>query len=105
MAFPPQQDHRIPLEAAAALARRYRDSHPQGVEKAVLFPRDVFERLLNQPGAAGIRLYYGQEAQGGPLRLVAVAVDSNGDDLVTGEIDDFGMPCPPFCSGDNALNR
>jgi hypothetical protein len=104
MAFPPQRDHRIPLEAAAALTRRYRNSHAKDTERAVLFPRDVFERLLNLPGARGIRFYYGQDTDGGPTRLVAVAVDESGNDIVTGELDDFGAPCPPFCSSDNPLN-
>ncbi|HET9514631.1 MAG TPA: hypothetical protein VFO95_11945, partial [Gemmatimonadales bacterium] len=59
---------------------------------------------LNQPGARGIRFYYGEESEGESTRLVAVAVDENGNDIVSGELADFGIPCPPFCSGENELN-
>jgi hypothetical protein len=103
MPFPPKRDHRIPLAAAAAMTKRYRDE-ATGAETAQMFPREVIETLLSQPGAFGTRFYFGREAAGGPIRLVAVAVDSQGNDLAGGEIIDFGFPCPPWCSGDNQLN-
>ena len=103
MPFPPRREHQIPLAAAAAMTRRFRDE-AKGGETAQLFPREVIERLLSQPGAYGIRFYFGRENAGGPNRLVAVAVDSDGNDMTAGEVMDWAFPCPPFCSFTNDLN-
>jgi hypothetical protein len=103
MPFPPKQNHRIPLEAAAALTRRYRNE-AKGGEIAQMFPREDLESLLSQAGAAGIRFYFGRASDGGPLGLVAVAVDKDGNDMTGSVLIDYGFPCPPFCSSTNPLN-
>jgi hypothetical protein len=102
MAFPPPRDHRIPLAAAGALTRRFRDEGPKGAETAQMFPREVIESLLSYPKAKGIRFYFGRETDS--TTLIAVAVDEEGNDLVGSEISDFGFPCPPWCSSANPLN-
>lgn len=103
MPMPPQRDHRIALDAAAALTRRFRDQNP-GAVRAGMFPRDVFDRILAQKGCAGIRMYYGRDDKG-EQALVLVGVDANGNDMTTGELDDFQFPCPPFCDdGGSVLN-
>lgn len=104
MPFPPQREHRISLERAAEMTRRHRNGRPGKGELAQMFPREVLERLLSQPGAMGIRFYFGRETDEGETRLVAVAVDQDANDMTAGEIDDFGFPCPPVCSGGNELN-
>jgi hypothetical protein len=68
-----------------------------------MFPREVYDRLLAQPGCAGIRMYYGLDDQG-KSAMVLVGVDKDGNDMVNGELDDVHYPCPPFCDGTNALN-
>ncbi|MEO7648411.1 MAG: hypothetical protein ABIV11_09270, partial [Gemmatimonadaceae bacterium] len=74
MPFPPKRDHSIPLAAAAALTKRYRDGAGKGAQRASMFPRDVFETLLAQAGCAGIRMYYGQ-GEAGAREIVLVGVD------------------------------
>ena len=103
MAFPPERNHKVSLEAAAALTKGYREVAPQGSPRGSLFPRDVFERLLAQPKCAGIRIYYGRNERR-EHELVLVGVDDNGDDMITAELFDFGVPCPPYCGGGNVLN-
>jgi hypothetical protein len=103
MAFPPERNHKVSLEAAAVLTRGFRDVAPQGSPFGSLFPREVFERLLAQPGCAGIRIYYGRNERR-EHELLLVGVDGTGDDMTTGELFDFGMPCPPYCGGGNVLN-
>ena len=103
MPMPPPQEHKIPLDDAAALTRRYRESVAKGTELAGMFPREVYERLLAQPGCAGIRLYHGRKADGKPA-MVLVGVDEDGNDMVNGELDEEHFPCPPYCDGTNALN-
>lgn len=103
MPFPPERNHKVTLEAAAALTRGYRDVAPKGSPVAAMFPRNVFERLLAQPGCAGIRIYYGRNDRR-EHELLLVGVDGAGDDMTAGELFDFGVPCPPYCGGDNVLN-
>lgn len=103
MPFPPQRDHRIPLEAAAALTKRYRAAADPGAQRASMFPREVFEALLAQPGCAGIRMYNGQ-TEGGSRETVLVGVDSDGNDMTSAQLFDASIPCPPYCGGDNTLN-
>ena len=103
MPFPPRQDHKIPLAEAAAMTKRHRDNSP-AAEKAHMFPREVFEALLKNPKVSGIRLYHGR-GQDGKGSMIAVGVDSDGNDILdAGEIYDRGYPCPPFCTGAGGLN-
>ena len=102
MPFPERRNHRIPLSAAAAMTQRFRDG-AKGAVQGHMFPREVIESLLNQPGAYGIRFYFGT-GDDGATGLVAVAVDSDANDLSNGEVYDFGFPCPPWCGGGSALN-
>ena len=102
MPMPPSRDHRIPLQAAAALTRRYRDADP-GAQRAGMFPRDVFEQLLAQDGCSGIRIYYGREADK-KSALVLVGVDAEGNDMTAGELAEFQFPCPPYCSDGSVLD-
>jgi len=102
--LPPQQNHKIPLAEAAAMTKRHRDGSPQGTERAQMFPRDVFEKLLSNPNAKGIRLYHGRSGDGKGT-MIAVAVDGDGNDILAdGDIFDRGFPCPPFCTGAGGLN-
>ena len=103
MPFPPRKEHKITLAEAAELTRRHRDERGGGAEKATLFPRDVFEALLQNPKVKGLRLYHGRNP-GGDSATIVVGVDADGNDLLDGEIFDRGFPCPPVCSGTNSLN-
>ena len=50
--------------------------------------------------------YFGIENVGGSqnMKLFAVGVDANGDDLYNGLILDHSVPCPPMCGKPNPLN-
>jgi hypothetical protein len=103
MPFPPKRDHRIPLAAAAALTRRYREHAGPNAEKAGAFPKEDVQQVLDQSGAVGLRIYFGRSEQG-QTDLILVGVDSDGNDLTQGVLMDLSFPCPPFCGGDDALN-
>lgn len=104
MAFPPNQDHKIPLAEAAAMTKRYRDGVAKGAEIAQMLPRAVYESLLKNPKVHGVRTYYAR-ATDGKLQVVVVGVDADGNDLLdNGGIIDRGFPCPPVCGVANALN-
>lgn len=101
MPFPPKQDHRISLADAAALTKAHRANAGKEI-KGEMWPRDVFEALLAQPGAAGIRIYHGRGTDGAK-HLVMVSVDSTGADMTSGTIMEQGMPCPPWCDAASPL--
>ena len=98
MPFPPKRDHTIPRAAAAALTRRYRESAGEGAQLATMFPRDVYERILGQPGCAGIRAYHGR-GEKGESHTVLVGVDADGNDLMDAFLAEYGLTCPPYCGG------
>lgn len=103
MPFPPERNHKVSLEGAAALTRGYREVAPKGAPIAAMFPRDVFERLLAQPGCAGIRIFSGRNERR-DHELVLVGVDQNGNNMTQGELFDFSLPCPPYCGDPDVLN-
>ena len=98
MPFPPPRVHSISRAAAAAMTRRYRAAPDKGPQLAFMFPRDVYERLLAQPGCAGIRAYEALDEKG-ERQAVLVGVDKNGDDMMDGMLFDLSFPCPPYCGG------
>ena len=102
MALPPR-NHRISLAEAAAHTKRHRDAKVSEI-KAGAFRRDQVLELLNQAGCVGLRIYYGRDTAGAP-NLVLTGIDSADSDLTGGVILELQFPCPPFCGGDNQLNR
>lgn len=104
----------LTLEQAGQWTRRSREQSEHAV-KGHCFSRQTLEQLLNQPGAAGIRFYYGRDEQNAP-KLVAVATDADDQDILGGVASframdeaagsnvDTGTPCPPCCSTENPLN-
>jgi hypothetical protein len=103
MPLPPPQDQHIPLDAAAALTRRFRQSVAPADVKACLYLRQYLDELLAQPGIAGVRLYFARSAAG-QNSLVMVGVDQDGSDVTGGTILFNHFPCPPFCDTGSALN-
>ncbi|HET6947705.1 MAG TPA: hypothetical protein VFJ45_07825 [bacterium] len=102
MALPPFRDHRIPPTDAAALTRRHREDRPQAHRGGMFHAKAVLD-LLAQQGCAGLRYYFGRNADGTPT-LVLVGVDSTGDDMATGTVLEWSFPCPPFCTASNDLS-
>ncbi|MEO6067000.1 MAG: hypothetical protein ABJB33_10615 [Gemmatimonadota bacterium] len=102
MAFPPKKDHRIPLAQAVAMTKAHRANTAKGDPNAGMWPRDVFETLLAQPGAAGIRIYHGRGTDGAK-HMVMVAVDATGDDMTSATIMEQEFPCPPLCPVNSPL--
>jgi hypothetical protein len=96
---PHPQGHGIPLEEAAAMTRRYRES----MHKGGLFLRADVDALLAQAECTGLRFYYGRGVNGEDT-LILVGVDKEGNDMVNGVLLDGSFPCPPFCGGGNSLN-
>ena len=99
-AFDPARDHLISREEAAGLVLRFQARTDAGEHVASAFNRSAFERLLDQPGAAGIRIYRAQHEDGSPT-MVMVAVDAEGVDLddPSCRFAQNSHDCPPDCAG------
>lgn len=97
-AFDPNRDHRITRGEAASLVQAFLSSAKTGDHRASAFNRNAFEQLLAQPGAAGIRIYRAQHADGSPT-MVLVAVGVSGEDIAgtAAVFIQLGSDCPPFC--------
>jgi hypothetical protein len=99
----PDRDHRISLDAAAALTKRYRDAAGKDPPKAGAFHADQVMKLLQQPGCAALRIYYATKDDGEP-GFVLVGVDANDKDMTGGILLEICFFCPPFCGDGSALN-
>lgn len=101
--LPKDHDHKISLEAAAALTRRYRqDGKLRSGDSGAFLGKQVQE-LLAQPGCVGMRIYRARNDEGFDTSVL-VGVDEKGDDMVGGILLEFELKCPPFCGDANSLN-
>ena len=115
----PEHSHAISLEKAKSMTAMYRANREiilsapnQGRDILPLsetFSREAFDHLLATPRCAGIRIYYGMDADL-KMHAVIVAVDETNTDLLADSggqdamsssdepvIIDEGQRCPPIC--------
>ncbi len=91
----------ISSKDAGALTAEFRANFPTQ-KKGYFFGKNKIQILASQTGTKGLRIYFGQDANG-KLTLVLVAADASGNDNMN-NILDTGVGCPDLCSTDNALN-
>lgn len=86
----------ITMAEAVAWTGTYQATHPGGL-KSVYFSADVFQALLKQTGAAGIRIYNATNSDGKNC-FVLVGATADGD-LAEGQdiAYDKGLCCPDTC--------
>jgi hypothetical protein len=101
MSFTGNEGEQISLEKGAELTARYRSNHPDST-KGMFVGREHIEAIFAQGGCKGLRMYLGQNTDGG-MELVIVGADSNGDDMLN-IIVDKTVKCPTVCGGTNVLN-
>ena len=105
MSFDGHEDHRISLAEGAEFTARYRAQMSPGQIKGGFFGRDALLTLLSQEDCAGIRYYYGLDADGQQV-LVLAGVDTRGNDQIGEGFScmEKSKPCPPDCGAANILN-
>ncbi|HEV8600827.1 MAG TPA: hypothetical protein VGQ69_15805 [Gemmatimonadales bacterium] len=99
----PARNHRISLDAGAAITRRYREGAGPNPMKAGAFHATQVRELLDQPGCVALRIYYGRQDNGDPA-FVLVGIDANDKELTGGIMLEVCFLCPPFCGDGSALN-
>jgi hypothetical protein len=70
----------ISHETAADFVKAFEQAHPDE-NRGYHLGRNIIEKILAQPGCAGIRFYYGLNEEG-QKTLVYVGMDADGKDLV-----------------------
>ena len=60
------------------------------------FGKDVVEKIMKQPGCAGVRVYYSKKTNA-KSGFMFVGVDKNGKDLLPIVLAGPTNLCPPFC--------
>lgn len=95
--FTGKENHLITLEDASELVTNYRATASEDAGLGGFVGKETIQRLINQEGAVGIRIYYGKDAEGGN-HLVLIGTDERGNDLLHGEIAQYLMFCPPWCN-------
>jgi len=96
MPFSGNENHDIDLNEAITLTKAYRDFTTADAIRAVYFSKSGIEKLLNQSGCVGIRVY--NALKDGKHTFVITGVTEDENDIVDGNICEDGLPCPPFCS-------
>ncbi len=98
------ENHVITLDQAVKYVQNFKNFPAAPTIKSLYFGKNIFDKILSQPGCVGIRCYYGK-ADDGTSNLVLVGVDGGGNDITSGILGDIGWPCPPFCGAPSQLNR
>jgi hypothetical protein len=94
-------DHHISLTDAIALTTRARNAQLLSVH-AWQFDRTAIDQLLAQEGVSGIRMYIGLSVENVP-NLILVGTNSDNQDMTSGYLAEYGLPCPPFCDDGSVL--
>jgi hypothetical protein len=100
--FTGHENHDIPIADAAVMTKLYRSSVPTGSRKGGFFSNDAIQSLLTG-AAVGIRYYHGINSRGEPV-IILIGVDANENDITTGNVLEFAIPCPNQCGANNVLN-
>jgi len=87
MSFTGHEDHKISFSEGAEFTARYRAQMGHDQTKGGFFGKDALTTILAQQGCVGIRFYYGLDADGKQVMVLA-GVDANENDLIG---DDFLM--------------
>jgi len=103
MAFNGSEGKQVTLNEASAWTENFRDTISTGDTLGHFFGKDIINKILDQPGCMGIRIYYGLE-ENGAKNLVLAGVIANEDDLVNGVLAEYAVRCPNNCSSANVLN-
>lgn len=103
MSFTGDEAEEFPLSTAAEWTANYRTANPDG-RLGHFFGKTIINRILEQPGCLGIRVYYALDADG-KQQMIMVGADANENDLHNGIIAEMSRPCPPFCPNSSPLRE
>jgi hypothetical protein len=94
----------ITLAEATKLTCDFRKTYSQAI-KAHLISAANIQRILEQSGCTGLRIYNGFDEITGKITPVIVGTDVNNNDLYNGVIMDRTIPCPSCCDSSSPLSQ
>ena len=103
MAFTGDEAEEFPLDTAAEWTANYRNASP-GAVKAHFIGRDLINKMLEQDGCMGLRIYYALDEKG-DKQLIIFGADKDENDLYNGIIAEKAIKCPPDCPKGSPLNE
>ncbi len=103
MAFTGNESHDITLAEASEWTANYRASISTGETIAHYFGKTAIQNIMNQSNCVGIRIYYALD-NAGAKQIIAVGVNSDGNDLYNGLLAERTIKCPQDCPSANPLN-
>jgi hypothetical protein len=89
-------NHDVTIGQAQQFIQSYQSEPGAPRAKALYFERNIYDKILAQPGCVGIRQYFARN-EAKEVTLVLVGVDSNGNDMINGIIGEGAQACPPLC--------
>lgn len=96
--------HEVTKDSAKKFIANLKKDAMQMKTKGGMFYREVFDKMLAQPGVIGVRYYYAKMDDGTPT-IVLVAVDSLGKDMTGAVIAEKTYPCPPYCDLESIIGQ
>jgi hypothetical protein len=102
--FTGEEHHQVTSDQAARWTAEYQKTMGDGALVAGYFGKNIFEKILSQEEAVGIRIYKAKHDNGDEV-LVLVGVDGKGNDIVSGVVGENIIPCPPFCGGFDVFTK
>lgn len=92
----------ITLQEGKDYIANFGKKYPEEV-KGFFMGKNNINKVLEQEGCIGIRIYNGYEATEQRMNQVFVGVDASGSDMTEGVILDRSYPCPSYCDAKSLL--
>lgn len=98
--FTGKENHAITVAEAVVFIRDYKNNYGQDAQAGCFFDKRVVKSLIDQPGAVGMRYYYGYSSSG-EEQLVLVGADAARNDLIDSQLVKASISNPPLGTDGN----
>jgi len=102
--FSGEEHHQVTLNQAQRWTAEYQKTAGEGELVAGYFGRNIFDKILSQEQAVGVRIYKAKHDNGDDV-FVLVGVDDEGKDITSGIVGEGILPCPPICDDNMTLQK
>lgn len=92
----------ITEQQAIDFTHAFQENNPNAI-KAFFAGSNKINQILEQDDCIGIRIYNGYNNDTQENNLVLVGVDRTGEDITSGVILEYLIPCPKHCAEDSSL--
>ena len=92
----------ITLNEAVNYAHSFQERQPEAI-KSFFVGTNKLNRIIEQEGCIGVRIYNGYDPVTNKENRVLVGVDASGEDISNGIIVEYLNPCPTDCPKSSPL--